>query len=268
MFGMDPDETGALVAWIAPGSPADNKIFPGDILLTIDGHRIADDGTVEFRPNERTGCDYYIKQHQIGEEAVYTVLRKGTVKTIRLLLDQDAGCSNLVPAAQYDVRPSYFVYGGLVFSPLSFNYLLAWGADWDEDAPYNLLTWFIDGRLTRKGEEVVVAIKVLPSDVNAGYEKFVNERIVEVNGKKILNLRDLVQAVEAGSPEPYVVFKSASNKTIVLDRKEVEEEQGEILATYEIPNDRSVDLKTAVSKGRGEAGGVAKVVSSKKGNLR
>jgi S1-C subfamily serine protease len=36
-----------------------------------------EDGTVEFRPRERTGCDYFVKQHQVGEEAVYRILCRG-----------------------------------------------------------------------------------------------------------------------------------------------------------------------------------------------
>jgi hypothetical protein len=175
-----------------------------------------------------------------------------------LTLDRKTGSASLVARAQYDVRPSYFVYGGLVFCPVTYNYLTTWGSDWDENAPYNLLTYFLEGKPTREGEEVVVAIKVLPSDVNSGYEAFVDERIVEVNGDKVLNLRDLMRAVESNSGDRYVVFKTGSNEIIALDRTRVEAGQGEILATYEIPSDRSADLKSTVSDVPEGPGSVAK----------
>jgi hypothetical protein len=162
---------------------------------------------------------------------------------------------------KYDVRPTYYVYGGLVFCPLTLNYILTWGDDWAKDAPYNLLTFLADGRLTRQGEEAVIIIKALPSGVNNGYEDYINKRIVEVNGKKIKNLQDLIRTVEDNPETPYVVFKTAANTTIALDRKKAEAEQAEILKTYRIAADRSADLKTAVGLNNQEIGKVAGLVS-------
>jgi hypothetical protein len=186
-------------------------------------------------------------------------LHRGEEKDVRLKLDRKTGSAALVSGARYDVRPSYFVYGGLVFCPVTYNYLTTWGGDWDEDAPYNLLTYFLEGKPERAGEEVVVAIKVLPSGVNSGYEAFVDERIVEVDGEKIFNLRDLVRAVESSSGDRYVVFKTGSNEIIALDRTRVAAEQGGILATYEIPSDRSNDLKPALSESPETSRSVAKL---------
>lgn len=250
MYGLSEEQSGTLVTSVTPGSPAENKIFPGDILLSIDGNRIADDGTVEFRPRERTGFDIYIKQHQVGENAVYKILRRGKEQTVDITLDKNSENGRLVLMERYDVRPSYYVYGGLVFCPLTMNYLLSWGDDWSEDAPYKLLTYFVDGKLTREGEEVVIIIKVLANDINNSYDDMANRRISEVNGKKILNLRNLIQAVEAETEVPYVVFKTEDNETIALDRKKAEETQDAILTTYQISDDRSSDLKTVVNSNK------------------
>jgi len=248
MYGLKENQSGALVTSIIPGSPAENKIFPRDVLLAVDGHSIADDGTVEFRPRERTSCNFYVQQHQVDEKVAFLILRKGRKVSVKFTLDRAWGNGRLVPLMRYDVRPTYYVYGGLVFCPLTLNYILTWGEDWAEDAPYNLLAFLADGRLTRQGEEAVIIIKSLPSGVNDGYEDYVNKRITEVNGKKILNLRDLIRTVEDNPKTPFVVFKTKSNKTIALDRKEAEAEQARILKTYRIAADRSSNLKTAVSK--------------------
>jgi S1-C subfamily serine protease len=261
MYGLDVYRSGVLVTSVIPGSPAKNKIFPDDILLSVDGHQIADDGTVEFRPKERTGSDIYVKQHQIGENVVYKILRNGKEKTVSLRLDKNYEKSRLVPMEKYDVRPSYYIYGGLVFCPFSLNYLLSWGDDWSEDAPYSLLTYFVDGKLSRAGEEVVIIIKVLADEINNGYDKLVNSRIVEVNGKKILNLRDLIRTVEADTAGSYVVFKTEDNESIAIDRKRAEEAQEKILTTYEVSDDRSPDLKAKVDTNKNESNEVAKASS-------
>jgi len=117
MYGLDRNHSGALVTAVIPGSPADGNIFPGDVILSIDGHAVADDGTVEFRPKERTSADYYIQQHQVGETIAIKILRKGREETVRFALFKAWGSGSLVKNTQYDTRPSYFVYGGLVFCP-------------------------------------------------------------------------------------------------------------------------------------------------------
>ena len=261
MYGLKDNQSGALVTSITPGSPAENKIFPGDVLLAVDGHPIADDGTVEFRPRERTSCNFYVQQHQVGEKVAFSILRQGQKASVDFTQDRAWGTGRLVPLMKYDVRPTYYVYGGLVFCPLTLNYILTWGDDWAKDAPYNLLAFLADGRLTRKGEEAVIIIKALPSGVNNGYEDYINKRIVEVNGKKIKNLQDLIRTVEDNSETPYVVFKTAASTTIALDRKKAEAEQAEILKTYQIAADRSANLKTAVSKDGEESRKVADLVS-------
>jgi S1-C subfamily serine protease len=245
MYGLKENQSGVLVSSITTGSPAEGKIYAGDVLLAIDGHRIADDGTAEFRPGERTGSDFYVKQRQIGEDLVYEILRHGQMKTVRLRLDINTRSGRLVPMKRYDVQPTYYVYGGLVFCPLSLNYLLSWGDDWAEDAPYSLLNYYVEGDLTREGEEVVIIIKVLASNLNNGYDGLVDSRIVEVNGKSILNLQDLIRTVETDAETEFVVFKTEYNQSIALDRKKAEAAQTEILTTYRIGEDRSVDLKAA-----------------------
>jgi S1-C subfamily serine protease len=214
-----------------------------------------------------------VKQRQIGEDLVYEILRQGRMKTVRLKLDKNTRSGRLVPMKRYDVQPTYYVYGGLVFCPLTLNYLLSWGDDWSEDAPYNLLTYFVDGELTRKGEEVIVISKVLASNLNNGYDDLVDSRIVEVNGKSISNLQDLIRIVEADIENPFVVFRTEGNQTIALDRKKSEAAHGDILSTYRISDDRSSDLKTAVSNhkadGKEMAGSrVAETDTLMKSNLR
>ena len=247
MFGLNKDQSGVLVSAVTTGSPAEGKIFAGDVLLAIDGHRIADDGTVEFRTGERTGCDFYVKQRQIGENLVYEILRQNRLETVRLMLDKNTRSGRLVPMRKYDVQPTYYVYGGLVFCPLTLNYLLSWGDDWSDDAPYNLLTYFVDGELSQEGEEVVIITKVLASNLNNGYDDLIDSRIVAVNGKSIRNLQDLIRNVETDIENPFVVFMTEGNQTIALDRIKSEAAHGDILSTYRIADDRSSDLKEVVS---------------------
>jgi len=244
MYGLKSNQSGTLVTAVIPGSPADGNLLPGDVILSIDGHAVADDGTVEFRPKERTRAEYYIQQHQVGETVAMRVFRKGREETIRFTLFKAWGSGNLVKNTQYDTRPVYYVYGGLVFCPLTLNYLWTWGYNWTADAPFNLINYFSHEKPKQAGEEVVIIIKVLPSEVNQGYEDFTNERIVEVNGIKIRNLRHLISLVEGGADDPFVVFETKRGTVIAMDRKKVAAAQSTILQTYQISADRSDNFQS------------------------
>jgi len=243
MHGLSEKQSGALVISVLPGTPAQGKIFPGDVILSLDGCNVADDRTVEFRHGERTSMNYCIQRHQVGEEMSLRILREGKEQTIRITLDQAWGHHKLVPMLRHDVLPTYYIYGGLVFCPLTMNYLLTWGNKPNKDSPPNLIYFLINDEPTVKGEEVVIIVKVLPSEVNNGYKALINERITEVNGKKIENLRALICIVENNDRDRFVVFENKRGCKIVLDRKMVEKEQDKILQTYRVPSDRSDDLR-------------------------
>ena len=98
------------------GSPAARPptalLQPGDVLLAVDGHPVADDGTVEFRPRERTSVSYFVQQHQIGETANLEILRDGEALPVEVRLTSRLNQDWLVPMEQYDILPTYYIYGG------------------------------------------------------------------------------------------------------------------------------------------------------------
>ncbi|HSH13773.1 MAG TPA: serine protease [Desulfurivibrionaceae bacterium] len=242
MYGMKADQSGCLVYRVIPGSPAEGLVVPGDVVMKIDGHQVADDGTVEFRPKERTSMNYYVQAHQLGDEMNLNILRNGRDELVKLKLNLPVGVNQLVPLEQYDVQPTYYIYGGLVFSPLTVNYLKTWGGTWFSNAPKNLVASFQFDQLTQVGEKIVILTRVLPDEVNKGYHNSGDYRIVKMNGQPINNLPDLVRIVE-GSSEPFVSFTDRWGASVILDRKDVEARKREILDKYRIEKDRSDDLK-------------------------
>ena len=67
----------------------------------------------------------------------------------------------LVPIHSHDVKPDYYIYAGLVFTPLTTWYLKAqYGADWSSKAPIKLVDRAFAGVMQEEGQEVVVLSKV------------------------------------------------------------------------------------------------------------
>jgi S1-C subfamily serine protease len=241
-YGLAQKQTGVLVNRVIPGSPGDGVIFPGDVLTAVEGRPVAGDGTVEIRPDERTSLNFLVQDHQIGESLAVELLRAGRPAALSVALTATIEDIRLVPLEQYDVRPSYFVYGGFVFQPLSKNYLMTWGADWQGEAPKDLVATFQNDNREVKDEQAVLLAGVLPAEVNRGYGGFGNLRIVSVNGARIHGMAELVQLVERGDGTPYTVFESDRGTVLSLDRAQAAATTDALLARYRIPADRSDDL--------------------------
>jgi len=242
-YQMEEGMSGVLINQIIPGSPADEYLQAGDILLSLGDYAIGNDGTIEFRTNERTQLTYVIQQNQIGENIRIEILREGKKISLDLNLFRSLKKDQLVPMEEYETLPSYYIYSGFVFCPLSKNLLDIWGSQWYQSAPKELIYPLLNSNIPEKeDQQVVVLLKALAANVNQGYQN-VNSWVVEkVNGEKIWNLRGLIEKVE-NSLDPYIVFEDKWGQQIVVEREKSENTHQEILQTYRIPFDRSEDLR-------------------------
>ena len=171
-----------------------------------------------FRPGDRTHFAGLVQRHQVGGTLVADVIRAGEPRTVRIPLVSVLGSTELVPMWRYGREPSYYIYGGLVFCPLTLDYLRTWGEEWYDHAPAELLNWYQHGVRTVPGEEMVIIIKVLAAELNVGYEAWINRRITAVNQTPIRNLRELVMRVEQ-KEGAFVTFETHQGQLLVIDRQ-------------------------------------------------
>ncbi len=147
-----------------------------------------------------------------------------------------------MPYERYDRAPAYYILGRLVFEPLTVNYLKMWGSEWHNRAPSHLLNYYDNGEQTDDRREIVVLVKVLADEINAGYHNRKNRVISHVNGKRISTMKDLVSAFEEHKGKCHVIEDESGYK-IVLDRNKVEKNGKRILKKYKINSNRSKDLE-------------------------
>ena len=241
-YSMTAQQTGVLVNNIYPDSPAKGILETEDIILSIDGKTVENDGTIEFREGERTSFDYLVQEKYINDTLDLDVLRKNKIINLRVKLSKPAHDLRLVPYEQYDVAPTYFIRGGLVFQPLTVNFLKLWGSKWHHEASKNLLYQYYYGQPTEAKREIVVLSKVLADEINVGYHDIHDRVIYCVNGERIANMSDLVKAFENYRGKYYVILDEMGSQ-IVLDRQKVKENDQLILQKYGINSDRSKDLE-------------------------
>lgn len=238
-------KNGVLVTHVIPGSAVDSIVVPGDAITAVGGNAVANDGTVEFRKNERTDLNYYVQQHQIGESVKLSLLRQGQALDVSIKMEKSVQDIFLIPMEEYDTLPTYFIYGGIVFTPVTKSLLKGLDGKSFTQVPGDITGLLRHNYPEAEGEEVVVILKVLSTEANEGYDRFAWWIVNEVNGEKVNNLRELVKIVEEETDKPFVVFRNKHGSTVVLDRNKATQSSAEILETYRISSDRSPDLQTS-----------------------
>lgn len=238
--GLKPGQSGVLVIGVRPGSPVETRMQPRDVILSVGGRSLANDGTIEFRSNERTLFVQRIQECFIGDTLPVEVLRNGRIMTVPVKLAVPINATRLVPQFQYDVQPTYFIVGGLVFQRLTANYLELFE---DESRPPELESNYLYGEPTKIRKNIVVLSAVLADEVNVGYQDLMETVIIRANSRNIATMADLVEAVESNT-EPFHLFVDSRGREIVLDRKRAAERDAAIRKRYKIDSDRSPDLKT------------------------
>jgi S1-C subfamily serine protease len=242
-------QTGVLLTRIVYGGSSAGTLREGDVLMSVDGHKVENDGSVHLRGDDRVGFSHFVSQHRVGETVELELLREGTKVEATVTLKPPAP---LVSPPHPERVPSYFLFAGLMFVPLTAEYVATW--DWkDVDARFKHLMRNELPSAERK--EIVLLSHVLAHAANAGYHQLRGAVVQKVNGVVIRELKDLVKATAHPKGGFHVIeidnhagdsassdFHSAFGTHVVLRAADVEGANAEILKTYGVTRERSADL--------------------------
>ena len=225
------ERTGVLVTKVVPKSSSDGHIKQGDVLLKIDGIDIADDATILMEGNGRVSANYLIRAHYINDNFEVTLLRDGHEVTIQV---PSKPLIALIPY-EHEKLPKYYIFGGVVFMPLTKNYLFEWGRSWVQKAPIRFVDIVKNGNFPNEDRQEVVFIQsVLADRENAGYE-LSHAIVTEVNGLKIDTFKTLVDALE-DCDEKDVKITLQGGSIIILNQDKAKEANARLLQRYGIKN--------------------------------
>ena len=236
-YHLGEDEGGVLVVDLVYNSILKKVLEKEDIIIAIDGHKIENDGTVEFRANQYTHFKYYIDLHQYGDEVNLEVLRNGKKVQLTVTLPETASESHTSYAnLEYDKMPTYFMLGGYVFSPLTKNLLNA------SQRPVLELRYKATKFPTKERQELVVLLKVLASSLTRGDYGISQWTIAKVDGKSFKNFKEFYTLV-MDSKGKYVVLEDEDGAKVAIDKVKALASEKAILQRYSIKANKSEDLK-------------------------
>jgi len=227
-YKMD-GRTGVLVTHVIPGSSSDGYLNKGDILLRIDGISVSDNATVLIPGNGRVAANYLIRVHHINEPFEVTILRDSKELTLKI---PSKPLVSLIPY-EHEKQPTYFIFGGVVFMPLTKNYVFSWGRNWLQKAPVRFVDLIKNGNFPNaEHKEIVFVQSVLADRENAGYE-LSHAIITEVNGEKIDSFATLVDRIE-NAKEKDIKITLQGGSVILLNREKALQANRQLLKRYGI----------------------------------
>uniref|UniRef100_A0A2P2K3M4 Protease Do-like 10 n=1 Tax=Rhizophora mucronata TaxID=61149 RepID=A0A2P2K3M4_RHIMU len=193
---------------------------------------------VPFRNRERITFDHLVSMKKPNETALIRVLRDGKEHEVNVILRP---LQPLVPVHQFDKLPSYYIFAGLVFIPLTQPYLHEYGEDWYNSSPRRLCERALRELPKMAGEQLVILSQVLLDDINAGYERLADLQVKRVNGVDVENLSHLCQLVMECRAESLRIDLD-DNRVIVLNYNLAKHATSKILRRHRIPSAMSADL--------------------------
>jgi S1-C subfamily serine protease len=236
--GLPPGRSGVVVDRVAPGGTAEGVVRAGDVLLSAQGHKVADDGTIRLG-DARVTFEHAIDMLQVGELARFSVWRDG--KQLALTAPARRIARYDRNRNRYGVAPDYVVYAGLVFMRLEVELLKTLGRGWPQTANRDLV-WhqlFSEAEKPEQADrEVVVLTRVLRHAVNSQMALSTPVGVERINGREIRSLADVAQAFAANAGRFHTIELEGDGGIEALDREKAEAAHPEILKQYAIPYDR------------------------------
>jgi S1-C subfamily serine protease len=235
---MPDNDLGARVDSLLPIPTTERLIQPDDVLLRVGKYEVGSDGTVVYEGN-RVSASAAFQTAQRNENLPLRIWRQGKEIEVSLPMNVYTGDRNV--GNQYDVLPRYFVYAGLVFTPLSLDYMRTLGQGWRDGANAELTFELY----YRRGEspqttrpEPIVLSSTLAHAVNANFKITRHALVDKINGLRIDKLEDVVRAFESATNTHHVIEFAPNNAFETLNRADAVAVQAEILKTYGVPKDR------------------------------
>lgn len=233
-FGISDTATGVLVNDIHSSSALYNYIQVDDILLSVDGTPIQNDGGVYINQDVKTNFETIIKNKNLCDTVVLQVLRNGLDSFISIMLEYNTAKTLLV--SKVDLNPKYYIQDGFVFTTPSYYYFQD-DSYWQYYNPKFSYYYYAKVLNNLAQQELVMISSVLPHKSNVGYHDLSNKIVTKVNGMPIRNFDDLVKAFEL--PSDFYTIEDEDKNRYVIDGAHLAENNAEILRKYGIPAQRS-----------------------------
>lgn len=237
-LGMKDGEGGIRVRKVLPHGSAAGVLEPGDVVLEIAGHPIDERGKFDHPEYGRLFFGVLFTDGVFpGDTLPAKVLRDGERLDVQLTLRRMDPEQDVVPRYTYDTSPEWLQVGGLVFEPLTTDYLRRWRTWW-QNAPLRILVAKSRQDVPElEGHRLILLSRVLPDPANLGYHDLQAQLVNKVNGRPVRTMDELRAALDAPQNGFHVIELLAGQPAtrVVIDALEAKAADARIRERYGLP---------------------------------
>ena len=233
-LGIEEPDRGVIIGSVFDGGPAQEKLQPGDVILSVDGYKVYADGKIDL-DGERTEMAEIFERKFKGDKVKLELLRDGAKQDLTIDLDRPWPFD--MQARAYDKRPRFVLVGGLLFQPLNRDFLDA-QKDVDTRLRY-FFDFYVSDHLYRERPEVIVLSEILKDPVNTYAAPFKGGIVDKINGQQIKSLDDVAAAFEQPG-EFHVIEILGEGRPIVLERSALAEAGERIRQRYRVTTEQNL----------------------------
>ncbi|MEW6305171.1 MAG: trypsin-like peptidase domain-containing protein [Verrucomicrobiota bacterium] len=237
LLKLPDNDVGSRIDNILPLETTRKVLHEDDVILQVGSYVVASDATILFHGN-RLSVSAAFQDAQHGESIPLKIWRGG--KELSVSLPVYAYDADRKEGNQYDVLPRYYVYAGLVFTPLSLDYMRTFGRNFGDASSSELLYELTyrqrEAPKTVRPEPIVLA-GVLSDEVNANMRVQSRALVDKINGIRIEKLEDVIRAIESCQTAQHII-EYVPRGIECIDREPADKVNARILETYGVPKDR------------------------------
>jgi hypothetical protein len=231
-LGLADNGIGVMVANVDSASCAGGILKTGDVILAMDGNPVFNNGLIRVE-GEMMDMNEVVERKFAGDKITVDYLRDGKQEKAEITLKRFM--PYLLLGEEYDLRPRYVLYAGLLFQPMNRNLMEAHGI---RDP---LVNYWFDNYLTKElykeRPEPVILTAVLPDEVNSYLQGYQHSIVDEINGLKIRALKDVADALKKKDGQFVEIKLVDKHRTLVLRRDLADQAHPRIMQTYQVRED-------------------------------
>lgn len=213
-------EAGMLVTDI---DAQEKQLKVDDIITKINGYKISNISKLKFFSQ--------FHKKTVNQSIPLSILRNQKI----IKIDYKLYNSNKLIAQEFNKKPRYFIFGGLVFTPITRNYLQSIGMK-----QYEMNMLFYEQKRTLQKEEPVAWMETkFPHEINKGYISKV-EIVDKVNDIKVKSFSHFVKLIK-DSKEKYILIEFIKKQSVLLKKDEAMRSFLEINDNQKNKEEKNVD---------------------------
>ena len=229
-LGLPDDGKGVLVTNVIPTSSGDGVLKPGDVVISLDGKPVDSAGMVTI-DGENVNLNEIAERKFAGDKVAVRFLRDGGWNDAEITL-KPLTWSRMY-AIEYEKKPRYMVFAGLVFQPLDTNLFAA--AKFNDVTVRRLYTDYVPKGLFQKHKDIVMLTRVESDPVTSQLDEFAGYAVDKINGVEVTDLKQAHELLHPQTPpEFHVIELFGASRPVVIPSAKVAEANRRVAGNYGI----------------------------------